>query len=107
MISASCCPLWPHEPKRPDPPRRSSPPNSYTTSRDTTQSTAWGSVGEDKNVQAYPDIHRRIGSGPEGCRSWAIACKEPQGPRNHNHGNGGVPHLFGCRDYRCMGSWAG
>jgi transposase InsO family protein len=36
MISPSCCPLRPHEPKRPDPPPRSRPPNSYTTSGDTT-----------------------------------------------------------------------
>jgi hypothetical protein len=32
----SCCPPWRHEPERPDPPQRSRPPNSYTTSKDTT-----------------------------------------------------------------------
>ena len=37
MISPSCCPPRPHEQRRPDPPWRSRSPNSYTTSRDTTQ----------------------------------------------------------------------
>ena len=36
MISPSCCPPPLHERARPDPPPRSRPPDSYTTSRDTT-----------------------------------------------------------------------
>jgi Protein of unknown function (DUF1524) len=51
MISPSCCPPRPHEPKRPDPSRSSRPPNSYTTSRDTTLDCAPADIPERVRVQ--------------------------------------------------------
>src|SRR5262249_15004169 len=66
----------------------------------------WDWIGEDRNVQAYPHIHRWLGSGAEGCRSGSIACKGPWGPRHDHHGHGTVPCPRASRDRRWTHSWA-
>ncbi len=59
MISPSCCPLRPHEPKRPDPPPRSRPPNSYTTSGDTTDCYEIPDRDLGKWIKTNPDTHKK------------------------------------------------